>query len=69
MTARELPLPVEGYLVYYTVNKTMVIWRNTEVLLLHTDEPTVHWEYNISFIYVVEAKTVNPIAKHIDIPV
>ena len=40
-----------------------------ESLALHTGAPTVHWEYNTRFIYVVEAKIVTPIVKHIDINV
>ena len=40
-----------------------------EALSLHTGAPTVHWEYNTSFISVVEAKVVTPRVKHIDIPV
>ena len=37
--------------------------------LLHTDSPKFHWEYNASYIYVVEDKIVTPIFKHIDIHV
>ena len=40
-----------------------------EALALYTGAPTVHWEYNTSCIYVVEAKIVTPRVKHIDIPV
>ena len=40
-----------------------------ESLALHTGVPTVHWEDNISFISVVEAKKVTPRVKHIYIPV
>ena len=40
-----------------------------KALSLHTGAPSVHWEYNTSFIYVVEAKRVTPRVKHIDIPV
>ena len=40
-----------------------------EALELHTGAPTEHWEYNTSFIYVVEAKRVTPIVKYINIPV
>ena len=40
-----------------------------ESLALHTGAPTLHWEYNTSFIYVVEFKRVTPIIKHIGIPV
>ena len=40
-----------------------------EALALHTGIPTLHWEYNISFVSVVEAKIVTPRVKHIDIPV
>ena len=40
-----------------------------EELALHTGAPTVHWEYNTSFISVVEAKIVTRRVKHIDIPV
>ena len=38
-----------------------------EDLALHTGAPTVHWEDNISCIYVVEDKIVTPRIKHIDI--
>ena len=38
-----------------------------EDLALHTGVPTVHWEYNTSCIFVVEAKIVTPRVKHIDI--
>ena len=38
-------------------------------LALHTCAPTLHWEDNTSFIYVVESKIVDTIVKHIDIPV
>ena len=40
-----------------------------EYLALHTDAPTVHWEDNTIFIYVVESKIVTPRVKHIEIPV
>ena len=40
-----------------------------EYLELQTGAPTVNWEYNTSFISVVEAKIVTPIFKHIDVPV
>ena len=40
-----------------------------QALSLHTGAPTVHWEYNTSCIYVVEAKRLTPRVKHIDIPV
>ena len=40
-----------------------------KALALHTFAPTVHWEDNTSQIYVVKAKIVTPIVKHIDIPV
>ena len=36
-------------------------------LAVHTIEPTVHWEDNKSFIYVVDNKGVNTRVKHIDI--
>ena len=36
-------------------------------LALHTGAPTLHWEDNISFIYVVEAKIVTLRVKHVDI--
>ena len=38
-----------------------------EALAIHTGEPTVHWEYNTSRIYAVEAKIVTPRVKHIEI--
>ena len=40
-----------------------------EAIELHTGAPIVHWEYNTSRIYVVEAKRVPPRVKHIDITV
>ena len=40
-----------------------------EDLALQTVAPTVHWEDNTIFIYVVEAKIFTPRVKHIDIPV
>ena len=40
-----------------------------EVLSIHTGAPTVNWDYNTSFIPVVEAKIVTPRVKHIDITV
>ena len=40
-----------------------------ESLALHTVAPTVHWEDNTSYIYVVEAKIVAPRVKQIDIHV
>ena len=40
-----------------------------ESLALHTVAPTVHWEDNTSYIYVVEAKIVTPRVKQIDIHV
>ena len=40
-----------------------------EALELHTGAPTLHWEENTGFIFVVEDKIVTPTVKHIDIPV
>ena len=40
-----------------------------ESLALHTGAPTVHWEDNTSFIYVVESKRVTLRVKHIGNPV
>ena len=40
-----------------------------EALALHNGELKLHWEYNTSWIYVVEAKIFTPIVKHIYIPV
>ena len=40
-----------------------------EALALDTGAHIVHFEDNTSSIYVVEAKTVTPRVKHIDIPV
>ena len=48
-------------------NKSMQIY--IQGLSLHTRTPTLHWEYNASCIYVVEAKRVTPRVKHIDITV
>ena len=55
--------------MYTSFNTTKVIRRYMESLSLHNFAPTVHWEYNISFIYFVEAKIVTPRVKHIKIPV
>ena len=55
--------------IYSAVNKTKVIWRYMEVLVLHTDALKVHWEDNTSCIFVVEAKRVTTRPKHMDIPV
>ena len=55
--------------MYKAVKKTKFIWRYMEALALRTGEPTVHWEYKTSCIYVVEDKIVTPRVKHIDIPV
>ena len=51
------------------VKKTKDIRRYMEALALQTGAPTVHWEDNTSFIFVVEYITVTPIVKHIYIPV
>ena len=61
----------EGEIIrtYKSVNKTKVIWRETEALALHTGATKLHWEGNTSFISVVEAKIVTPRVKHIDIPI
>ena len=40
-----------------------------EALALHTGEPTVHWEDNISYISVVETKNVSNKVKRNDINV
>ena len=40
-----------------------------EALAICTGAPTVHFEYNTICISVVGYNTVNPIVKHIDIPV
>ena len=40
-----------------------------EALALQNGAPIVHWEENTSFVSIVEAKTLTPIVKHIDIPV
>ena len=53
--------------MYKAVKKTKVARRYMEVLALHTDAQTVHWKDNTSCIYVVEAKIVTPIVKHIAI--
>ena len=54
--------------MYKSVNKTKFIRRYLEASALHIDAPTVHWEDNTSYIYVVEAKIVTHRIKHIDIP-
>ena len=38
-----------------------------EALAIHTGYPTFHWDYNTSFICVVESKIVTPRVKQIDI--
>ena len=38
-------------------------------LALHTGATIVHWEYNKSCIFVLQAKIVNPRVKHIEITV
>ena len=55
--------------MYKAVKKIKVIRRYMEYLALHTGAPTVHWEYNTSCIFVVEAKIVTPRVKHVEIPV
>ena len=55
--------------MHKAVNKTKVTQRYMKALALHTGSPTVHWEDNTSFIYVVEATRVTPRVKHIDNPV
>ena len=40
-----------------------------EALALHTGTPTVHWEYNTSCIYFVEAKIVTLGFKQIYSPI
>ena len=55
--------------MYKAVNKTKAIQIYTEALELHTGAPTVHWEYNKIYIFVVEAKRVTPRVKHIEIAV
>ena len=55
--------------MYKAVKKTKVIRKYMEALALYTGAPTVHQQDNTSCIYVVEAKTVTPRFKHIDIPV
>ena len=40
-----------------------------EALALHTDEPTVCWEYNTSYMSIVEDEIVPTRVKHIDITV
>ena len=55
--------------MYKAVKKNKVIRRYMESLEHHTGAPTVHWEDNKSFIYVVESKRVTPIVKQIGIPI
>ena len=55
--------------MYKSVNKTKVFRRYMEALALHTGAPKVNWEYNTNCIYIVQAKTVTPKVKHIDIPI
>ena len=51
------------------VNKTKEFWRYMEALALHTDEPTVRWEYNTRYMSIVEDEIVPTRVKHIDITV
>ena len=50
------------------IKYTKEIWRYMEALVLHTGAPKVHWEYNTSCSYIVEAKRFIPTVKHIAIP-
>ena len=47
---------VEIGCMYKAVEIIKVISRYMEYLALHNGVPTVHWEENISCVYVVEAK-------------
>ena len=60
---------VEIICLYKAVNKTKVILRYMEALEIQTGAPKLHWEYNTSFIYVVESKIFTTRVKKIDIPV
>ena len=53
--------------MYKYVRKTRAIQILMQAWSLHTGAPTVYCKYNTSFIYVVEAKRINPRGKHIDI--
>ena len=55
--------------VYKSVKKNKFIQRYMEALAFHTSAPTVHWEYNPSWISIVKVKRVIPRVKHIAIPV
>ena len=55
--------------MYKAINKTKAIWSYMGLLAIHTSAPTIHWEENTSFIYVVESRIITPIFKHIEIPV
>ena len=55
--------------MYKAVNKNKVIRRYMKALPLHTGTPTLNFEYNTSFISIVEYKRVTPTVKHIYIPV
>ena len=54
--------------MYKAVKKNKIFRRYMEDLALYTGAPTEHWEYNTSFISVVEDNIVTPRVKHIDIP-
>ena len=59
---------VEIRLMYNSVKKNKLTWRYIGALALHTSAPTVHWEYNTIFIYVVDARTFTRRFKQIYIP-
>ena len=55
--------------MYKAVKKTKAIRRYKYALEIHTGAPTLHWEENTSYIYVIEARMVIPAVKKIHIPV
>ena len=55
--------------MYKGVKDNKPIWCYMEDLALHNIAPTLHWEESTRFISVVEAKTITPRVKHIDITV
>ena len=55
--------------MYKAVNTNKDIQRYMKALALHTGATTVHWEYNIICISVVESKRFTHRVKYIDVPV
>ena len=54
--------------MYKAVKNIKATWIYVDALAVHSGETIAHWEYNRSFIYIVEAKIFTSRVKHIDIP-